>query len=279
MSASNRFERYKVHRMYENTYSIVDYAIMAARMYLLVGDEKALLIDSGYGGLDLHKIIRQITDKEVIAAITHGHLDHANGAYQFDEAYMHSTDTGVFESHSSPQLIRDFGYGGIAFKLPKAKVNNPDYRRYIESIAEKPRGPIMPLEDIASFDLGNRTVTWTLVPGHTPGSAAFIDHKYHTAFDSDAAPGLGAWLFLNESIDLVTYRENLLAYYEFLSTEKVTRRYVGHSSRAVKPEKLLDLAECCRAFSEGKRKGILFHMPIGDARVVVSNSTAMFFRP
>lgn len=34
---------------------------------------------------------------------------------------------------------------------------------------------LLNLENIPVFDLGGRTVSWTLVPGHTPGSVVFLD--------------------------------------------------------------------------------------------------------
>ncbi len=48
-------------------------------MFLLVGREQALLIDSGYGLQNLPERIRQITNLPVTLVNTHGHLDHANG--------------------------------------------------------------------------------------------------------------------------------------------------------------------------------------------------------
>ena len=76
--------QYRIEKIYEDTYAIVDTSIGNGDvyLYLLVRNEKALLIDSGYGVLNLKKIIGTITDKEVICACTHGHIDHVFGAWQ-----------------------------------------------------------------------------------------------------------------------------------------------------------------------------------------------------
>ena len=52
------------------------------KMYLLIGNERALLIDSGYGKIDLKGIVARLTDKPVTLMLTHGHLDHASGRLQ-----------------------------------------------------------------------------------------------------------------------------------------------------------------------------------------------------
>ena len=48
-------------------------------VYLLIGEEKAMLIDSFYGQGDLRAFVETITDKPVIVANTHGHFDHTGG--------------------------------------------------------------------------------------------------------------------------------------------------------------------------------------------------------
>ena len=77
------------------------------------GSDKALLIDSGFGMLDLNSIIRKLTDKPVICACTHGHLDHAMGAAQFEKAYMHSAETDVYKKHSDPAMMRKAAENGL----------------------------------------------------------------------------------------------------------------------------------------------------------------------
>ena len=47
-----------------------------ASCFLLVGTEKAMLIDTGIGVGDLEGAVRQITDKPLIVVITHSHRDH-----------------------------------------------------------------------------------------------------------------------------------------------------------------------------------------------------------
>ena len=52
--------------------------------YLIRGDRKAALLDTGVGCGDLRSLVERLTDKPLIVLITHGHIDHAMGAGQFE---------------------------------------------------------------------------------------------------------------------------------------------------------------------------------------------------
>jgi hydroxyacylglutathione hydrolase len=270
---------YKIKQIYENTYSIADTDInpMAVYMYLLVGEKKAMLIDSGYGGLDLHKVISTVTDKEVTCACSHGHIDHALGAYQFEAAYLQSKDFELYRQHSLPEWIGSYGYSGMSEKFPNRKAKDPGYIALVERIAGIQRKSLMPLESIETFDLGDRQVSWYLLPGHTQGSVAFLDEKYHTVFDSDAAP-FGLFLFLPESSGVKDYRENLIDYKGYLQKNAVIHRFTGHSNKPLGVKQIQNLIDCSEVILKGKRKGLAVHMSLGDAKLILAKSALMFIK-
>jgi len=135
----------------------------------------------------------------------------------------------------------------------------------------------MAIDDIESFDLGNRTVSWRHVPGHTQGSIAAIDEKYNTAYDADAcAPG--AWLFLPESGSLNDYKKELEGYLKFLEENKINRRYVGHTGKALNMQSLRKLINCVRTAIDKPKKGIKVGSTLGKARVVFANGSLLFCR-
>ena len=47
--------------------------------YLLIGEERACLIDTMNGYNDLSKVVKDLTDKPVVVVNTHGHPDHIYG--------------------------------------------------------------------------------------------------------------------------------------------------------------------------------------------------------
>jgi hydroxyacylglutathione hydrolase len=51
-----------------------------ASIFLLVGNENAMLIDTGIGIGDLKGFIRTLTDKPLMVCYTHNHPDHTGGA-------------------------------------------------------------------------------------------------------------------------------------------------------------------------------------------------------
>lgn len=142
-----------VKKLAENTYRISEWgAFGPVKMYLLIGNERALLIDSGYGKIDLKSIVTRITDKPVTLMLTHGHFDHASGSAPFD-AYLHEKDFDVYDRHSDPEFLKPYCKGKI---IPKAHLK-----------------PLLP----CTIDLGGRKVEVIHTAGHTPGSVCMLD-KY-----------------------------------------------------------------------------------------------------
>lgn len=130
-------------------------------MYLLEGEEKALLIDTAYGLCDMKSYCEKLTDKPVIVANTHGHLDHAGGNGYFTEVMMHKNapvDFATFEG--GPCDIT---------KLP-----HPDYKK--KFIGE---GDVI--------DLGGRKIEVFDISAHSNGSLAFLDTASRLLFVGDEA--------------------------------------------------------------------------------------------
>jgi hydroxyacylglutathione hydrolase len=166
-----------------HTYEIGEFD--CASIFLLIGDEKAMIIDTGFGIGDLKGFIRTLTDKPLMVCYTHNHIDHVGGACAFDHAYVH------------PQDMLDFATGGgIGLSMEKRLLD-------IRWIAERQKGaypynlaedltewgpcpPLYPLEDEQIIELGNRKVTVYACPGHTPGSIAFLDENSRSLFVGDA---------------------------------------------------------------------------------------------
>ena len=61
-------------------------------MYLIEGDEKAILIDTGLGNLDVGAIAASLTKKPVEVINTHCHGDHIGGNGDFSKIYLSPKD-------------------------------------------------------------------------------------------------------------------------------------------------------------------------------------------
>ena len=166
---------------------------------LLVGDDRALLIDTGYGIGDLPGAVAALTDKPLTIANTHGHVDHACGNCLFDqEILIHPRDMALLAEHTGPETRR----GALAGMLRPDAALPEGFD--VDAYAAGGGGRTAPVEEGAMIDLGGKTIEVVELPGHTAGSIGFIWREERVLFCGDAANGF-VWLFLPESQPLATY--------------------------------------------------------------------------
>ena len=166
-------------------------------IYLLIGSDKALLIDTGAvadpKAMPLAKTVLQLLpDKDhkklpLLVAHTHRHLDHRAGDPQF--AFLPSVQVVAFDLEGVQSF---FGF------------------------TNWPNG-------IAHVDLGDRIVDVIPTPGHNPTHVAFYDRRTGILFSGDfLLPGR----LLIE--DAAAYHESALRVADFLKTRPLTHILGGH---------------------------------------------------
>jgi len=178
---------------------------------LLVGEEKALLIDTGFGYGDLHGFVRKHTDKPLIIVNTHGHLDHACGNAQFTEpVHLSEKDFQLCKEHTSKDLRQTAAKGAEETTDYKTgeKVRGLPEDFDIEAYTSQGTGNLVPLKDGDIFDLGGITVRAIATPGHTAGSTCFLYEEANWLYVGDQANAF-CWLFLEESTDKATHIASL----------------------------------------------------------------------
>lgn len=197
-----RTKLYPMVQFKKDTWEIDEFD--CASMFLLIGSEKAMLIDCGMGIGDLAGAVRMITDKPLIVALTHNHPDHAGNARQFPEIWLNGKDRNLMPIPMSAELRRD-DIRHIA-RRQKGSIGAPYsmFRLYpfdletdvLEAEDSGPMPVVRDLEDGQEFDLGGgRIVRAIECPGHTPGEMVFLDQGTRTLFAGDAVNynlGVGA---------------------------------------------------------------------------------------
>jgi len=194
-------------------YSIYD--PMDVYCYLLVGEESALLYDTGYGIAPLEEAIRQVCNLPLIVVLGHGHIDHANGAYQFNEAWIHLDDLELCLRHTSRTARRN-----IVGDMDNSKPECFNDEQYINAGS----GNLKHLTIGQIFDLGNLHVEIVAMEGHTAGSVGLLVHEHQVLIDSDAASP-HVWMFLNEILPMNVYIDML----ERVSQMNFDTFFIGHS--------------------------------------------------
>ena len=169
-------------------------------IYLLVGSEKALLVDTGWGIPDLKALVAELTPLPVVVANSHGHPDHSNGNYQFSEAYIHPDDTALaahqFEDEPAARHLLTMVLGD---PIP-ASIDVDQWRKRETQLLPFPAEPL---------NLGGAHVRVVHTPGHTRGSVSFLIPEWRTLIVGDTVTPGGVSLFFDESADLASYKRSL----------------------------------------------------------------------
>ena len=177
-------------------------------MYLLAGDTKAILIDTGATSsasqfpiratvqslLDAYEASHSLPDLELVVAHSHGHGDHLQGDGQF----MGQPDTTVVGT----------GLGSV---------------QAFFGITSWPT-------QIASFDLGGRTLDIIPTPGHHSTHVCFYDRETGVMLTGDTFyPG---YLFIS---NLSQYKQSTSRLVQFAATHPITYLLGGHIEMQATP--------------------------------------------
>ena len=253
-----------------DTYAINEYGM--ATMYLLAGEEKALLIDTGVGLCDLRTTIAGLTDKPCQVVLTHGHLDHVGGMGAFDEVYINEWDAALARSVSVDELRR---YAGN-FENNR-DIYNYDIRR-IKVVKPVPR--FLQLKEGDVFELGGRTLEVFEFPGHTRGSVAILDRKNRIVFSGDCCNDnlLGPWCSVETIYISLRKFKRLSSCFD--------RNYNGHlmyldSSRCTsQPKRVVDdLLYICEAVMNGRGNPAPFEFHGKTYQKMVYGSAGLSYDP
>lgn len=174
----NEFEVYEIC---PNVYSVLDAG--SSSFYVIEGEKLAAVIDTGItAGKKILPLIRTITEKSLVLALTHTHPDHMYHADEFDVVYM------CHEELTLPRELLDRFCAGKQLDLQRTVDIRTD----------------------SEIDLGGKQLVVCQLPGHTPGSVVFWDRQDDLLFTGDAiGSGYGVWMQVSGALPLDQYCENL----------------------------------------------------------------------
>lgn len=225
-----------ITKINDYTFRFTEYALkVPVYMYLLIGKEKALLIDTAYGFTDVPAAIKSITDKPLIVVNTHGHLDHTHGNHFFGGVYLSVKDQSTFVKHNSKEGMK---HVAKELHIPYFLTHFPP----VKSIARIMPSKQIPLPDYGFFELGDRKVTIIETPGHTQGSISLLDEKNKWLFSGDMTCVEGVLLNFPESTSVKVFCESIGKIKTLVNDGKVEKLFPSHQQTPA-PLEILDAYE------------------------------------
>ena len=187
-------------------------------LYLVEGNDRAVLIDAGTRVPGLDKIVAGITSKPVTMILTHGHGDHVGGVGPFPEVWIAPADEPMLRNSQ---------------------------RRY--------KGEVKHLTDGETIDLGGRQLEVMFTPGHTSGSVTFFDKANHYGFSGDAFGSTNLLVFTY----LSNVKASAAKVEKYMKDNDIRFLYPGHYSgdNLESPKRVTDIKNLCDDLLTGKRQG------------------------
>ncbi len=209
---------YEVVQLDDRSYRIHDDGTV--QIFLFIGTEKALLIDSGYGRGDLKGVVESLTDLPVMLVNTHADWDHISGNKQFPEAFMHPEDFEKYQQTANKE--------------------------------EWEASSLKAVHDGDVIDIGGRRFEVIWIPGHTPGSIALLDPDNRILISGDSAQG-GTIVMWGVGRNMDHYIGSLKKLYGM--RERFDIIYPSHGSFPAENSILEDLIEKVTAVKNGEITG------------------------
>ena len=138
------------------------------KSYLVVGTDRAALIDTGMGVANIKREVESITSLPVVVLLSHAHWDHVGDAWRFDDVRIHPAEAAVLAAGRPPgRLVAAFGRELLTGELPPGF--EPDRFEIRVKLATAH------LSDGDVIDLGGRSLVALHTPGHSSGLMVFVD--------------------------------------------------------------------------------------------------------
>jgi glyoxylase-like metal-dependent hydrolase (beta-lactamase superfamily II) len=212
--------------------------------YLVLGTEKAALIDTGLGIGDIKALAEEFTDLPVMVVNTHSHLDHIAQNYLFEEVAIYDDPTArkaAEEGVSHERAVRMLSGDRVWKPLPETF----DLNNFLIPPFKVSRW----LHDGDVVDLGGRSLEVLHTPGHSSDSISLLDRKgrffwtgdmFYTAPIYAHTPGAD----LNQFVESYKYMIRFFPHYDKLMP--------SHNEPWIKKEILLDVLKAFEEVKAGK---------------------------
>lgn len=179
-----------VEKIDEDLYVITE--TNSVHCYLILGSEKAVLFDIGYGYEDVQYLVKEITDLPLMLILSHGDPDHGLGCAHFDDVWLHELDYGKLIGNDTLEMKKN----ALSYRLKKMPeltgVINEE--AYYQAHIHHHTTPHF-LKDKEIIDLGGKTLEVIHTPGHSYGHIMLLDKEKKRLFSGDQLTKHNIWYF------------------------------------------------------------------------------------
>ena len=202
-----------VQRIDESTYAIGEPRYYQVNYsYLIVGQKRALLFDSGTATRDIRPVVASLTDLPVTVLASHLHFDHLAGIAAFPSVAMIDLPQTRADVRDGVFTPGRYEYMGFIDRLQTPSVRVTEW-----------------LAPDSTLDLGGRPLTVLHTPGHTPNSVSLFDAQRHQLFAGDYIYPTTLYAFL-PGASLSSYRTTARRLLALLPADTIL--WTAHCCRA-----------------------------------------------
>jgi glyoxylase-like metal-dependent hydrolase (beta-lactamase superfamily II) len=236
---------YEVYKLKEDTYAIYEpFQFDESISYLIIGEEKAVVIDTGTGLGDMKSLIQEITHMPVSVINTHSHWDHIGANSQFKEIACLDEPTCIttLQKGMPNARLRESITGDSVWKPLPEEIDPNEWEI-------PPVEPTKLLHEGDIIQLGERTLEVIHTPGHSPDSICLLDAENRILFTGDLFFPGPLYAF-GEDVDLNDYTAsidkilNRIDEFDYLCS--------GHNDPWIKSDVLFKVKQAFHDIFDGK---------------------------
>ena len=235
---------FQVYESYEGVYSIVEpFQFQMSISHLILGNDRALLFDTGMGILPIKPVVERITSLPVVVLNSHTHFDHVGGNAEFSNIL-------AIESAYTKQNMLGFKHDEVAGDVAvEAFCGEAPAGFDVNSYHTRAWSASKYITDGESINLGGRVIEIMQVPGHTPDAVALLDRENELLFTGDTFYDDNLWLFSPET-SLDDYSNSID---RLVSIEDDVKYIFGaHTSARVKTGRLAEVQASLKKLRSGE---------------------------
>jgi glyoxylase-like metal-dependent hydrolase (beta-lactamase superfamily II) len=173
---------FEVYRLTPTVYDIYeDGQFEEVISYLVLGEKKTALIDTGNGIGDIKALVDGLIDNPIVVINTHTHGDHIGGNYLFSEVQVFESEFSR-DRASTGQTKEQMGHylnGEMVWKPLPEYLDVENWRIHPFKVTRW-------LKDRDMLDLGDRKLEIIHTPGHSPDSICILDRKNRIFWTGDS---------------------------------------------------------------------------------------------